>query len=84
MEKLYYVERGHVLSVAYTRDRAMCVAPIFFERKRDALIAAKDDLTVEINTRLARIMEIEHELANAKAEPVANEQEFFYASGIFS
>ena len=52
-----------VVTVPYSRDRAMCVSPIFYASHRAANIALKEKITNEVNERVRRIIEIEKELA---------------------
>ena len=70
MDKLYYIDikNDAVREIEYSRARAMSVSPIFYTDKRKALIALKDRCEERANHYTCRIMDIEREIANVKAQ----------------
>jgi hypothetical protein len=60
----------------------MCISPIFYATRREALAAAKENVEAFAQRCVTRLIEIERELATPETPA---ESEFFYdASGIFS
>lgn len=66
MKDLYYLTENAVIATTYTRDKAMSVAPIFFEHKSDALKQLKAIITTRVNEDVKRLMELERDLSNEK------------------
>ena len=64
---LYYVDtiKNEVVEVEDSRDRAMCVSPIFYERKRDALRKLEEHVERKYYESLSRLRTVRKELAAA-------------------
>lgn len=64
MDKLFYIDTqaNSIREVIYTRDRAMAVAPMFYNNRKDALVVLKEKRTKDANDAFVDIMKIEREL----------------------
>ena len=65
---LFYVDikQDTVRELEYTRQRALSVSPIFYQSRKEALMALKVRIEAKVQDGVDKLMSIERELAEGK------------------